>query len=72
MEWKTIDSAPKNGDYILCFDGDKKIICYWSDYEDDGSSWCTHLFGRQKGWNDWQNEIHHPTHWTELPEDPKE
>lgn len=61
---------PKDGTAFLGFCGDYQIVCYWSDYVDDGNSWCTHSFGRQKGWNDFHYETHNPTHWMPLPKLP--
>jgi hypothetical protein len=55
---------------IICYVHDYQIVCHWSDFEDDGTSWCTHAFDRIKGWNDFQNEVHHPTHWMPLPKPP--
>lgn len=70
-KWISIESAPKDNGDILCYCNDYQIVCSWSDFEDGGSSWCTHAFGRQKGWNDYNYEIHHPTHWMPLPKPPK-
>lgn len=67
MKWNLIESAPKDGEDILCYDQGTFIVCQWSDFEDDGTSWCTHAFGREKGWNDYNYEIHHPSHWMPLP-----
>lgn len=72
FKWKPIDSAPKNGDDILGYCDDYQIVLRWNEYEDDGSSWCTHMFGKMKGWEDFNNENHQPTHWCELPEAPNE
>lgn len=72
MKWISMEKAPKDGTDILCMCKDYQIICAWSDYEDDGTSWSSDAFGRQKGWNDFHYEIHHPTHWMPLPEPPKD
>lgn len=75
MNWIKIDSAPKDGEDILCFckaTSDYQIVCHWSEYEDDGTSWCTHNFGREKGWNDYQCETHNPSYWMPLPKPPED
>jgi len=72
MEWQLIETAPKDGEDILCFCGDYQIVLSWNDFDDDGSSWCTHAFGRYKGWEDYNNEHHTPILWMPLPNPPEE
>ena len=71
MNWLPIECAPKDGEDILCYVDDYLIVCRWNEFEDDGTSWCPQVWTQQKGWNDYQNELHYPTHWMPLPKPPK-
>ena len=60
MEWKPIDTAPKDGTKILMFDGETMQIVDWDKLDYWGTSDCG------SGWRDeW-----YPTHWMPLPEAP--
>jgi len=34
-EWMKINSAPKDGTDILCYEDGVQFVCCWSDYEDE-------------------------------------
>ena len=72
MNWNEIENAPKDNEDILCYCDDYQIVLRWIEYEDDGSSWCPQVFNQKNGWNDYQNQIHYPTYWMPLPENPKD
>lgn len=66
-EWKTIDSAPKDGTYILLFQPDAlepdMTVCAWFDdwwMACDGKNPELPLRGKQ------------PTHWCPLPNPPEQ
>jgi len=64
MEWKTIDSAPKDGTLILlAVKTVPVLIGWWHDSVDGDPDWFTddgeHLTGDMT-----------PTHWMPLPDDP--
>lgn len=62
MEWKSIESAPKDGtEIILCeadpIQGQRIFVGYW----------------RKKAWRQphvWKGPTLNPTHWAELPSPP--
>lgn len=66
-QWKTIDSAPKDGTRILVTDGDMLEVCEW------GETRCLNFPGnmgwRYGGGDDYSsyNQIYYPTHWLPLP-----
>lgn len=69
MEWRTIDSAPKDGTDILVFH--PETIEYLASIE-------TTYFDTEIGWVDQSGENSlvdlygsEPTHWMPLPESPK-
>lgn len=64
MEWKTIDSAPKNEvDVLVSIKGAPPRVAAYFDYGDDGAGWFT--FERP------DDQIF-PTHWMPLPPPPKD
>lgn len=75
-EWKTIDSAPKDGTVVLLF-----CPKSWDSEGVRVGWWCTspaeHNFD-DSGWYDDESASHdvsdlygEPTHWMPLPEPPK-
>ena len=67
MNWKDIETAPKDGTRVLVFSGDWIAIAYWKS---DAQIWCV--------WDceDYFPSVHlvgddAPTHWMPLPEPPK-
>lgn len=66
LDWKPIETAPKDGTPILVYDPNP-----WLDpYSVITVSWDT----QRKCWSEITGElyaIYYPTHWMELPEKPK-
>lgn len=73
--WRTIDSAPKDGTWIIAWDGSKVAPASWTDDTGDFGSgdigWCygdTHWGGvLYEGIN---LMVAQPTHWQPLPPPP--
>jgi len=63
-EWKPIDTAPRDGTYVLGYrEGEGWMtVIYWSDYLYKGGNWRA-LYCEKGDW--W------PTHWMPLPQPPK-
>lgn len=60
VEWRPIDTAPKDYSTILLAGCDYIVVGYWSErFEKFFDSWGEH-------------EIEGPTHWARLPEPPEE
>lgn len=61
-DWRPIETAPKNGRYILGWiDGDIVRICWGAEKLDNSGYWfCAHYFEPE------------PTHWMPCPPPPKE
>lgn len=55
--WQPISTAPKDGTFILAFDGEVRVMI-WS------------LFFR-RGWISGNADEREPTHWMPLPEPPR-
>ena len=83
-EWKTIDSAPKDGDQIICWTPEGVDVCWYEETDGDGpqtkgsdSGWFGFLhgtypgrsFGNPKFFYEASNQ---PTHWQPLPQPPEE
>lgn len=68
QRWLPIETAPKDGGYLLVFDGDteapQRWIVSWAEFEGDpdGGSWLTSELATIAG----------PTLWMPLPEPAKE
>ena len=64
MEWKTIDTAPKDGTEILCYPSDESSVCIveWNP-DRNGGSWVDPCEGYY---------TFKPTHWMPLPKAPEE
>lgn len=64
MEWKPIESAPRDDyeDVLLWSDG-AALIGYW-----DGYAWCSFDTSVANAYGDLQRK---PTHWMPLPEPPE-
>jgi hypothetical protein len=64
-EWKTIESAPKDGTWFLAWENDtipKVITVYWRKHSrNKNGGWWT-------SFNMWKAQ---PTHWMPLPEPPQ-
>jgi Lar family restriction alleviation protein len=57
--WQPIETAPRDGAWILAWDGSQQLILWWSD--------------RLSGWtfnNDWEILEESVTHWQPLPSPP--
>lgn len=59
MEWKTIDSAPKDDTHILVSDGRSVEKAY---FDKDIMKWCEAWDGDQDF-----DSLFDPTHWMPLP-----
>jgi hypothetical protein len=60
MTWQPIETAPRDGTDILCWDGDSVSITYWS------------LYAKKWAWSDtYLEDVTHWTHWMPLPEPPQ-
>ena len=82
-EWRTIDSAPKDGTEILLWTPEGIDVSCWSELEEDGqqsmghdAGFCGLLTcadpGRHMGNPEFFREaVNQPTHWMPLPEPPK-
>ena len=56
MNWKPIETAPKDGTKILAFKNGAKFVCYWCDF---AGGWIRDTF-----------DCGGITHWMPLPPDP--
>lgn len=73
MEWKPIETAPKDG---------TRILAYWPDVHGNYSATQTETwFGPRRAPNEqlcwqsvyeWGDEFVYPTHWTPLPPPPQD
>lgn len=70
--WKTIDSAPKDGTFILGYWGERIYphgfltryeVTYWISHDEVYGDWYSPVTG---------DDILAPTHWQPLPPPPKE
>lgn len=57
-EWQLIDSAPKDGTLILVYNKAFKVVAFWHP-------------GRDCWRNQYQGNVHGPTHWMPLPGSPE-
>lgn len=63
MDWKPIETAPKDGTRFLAYEHQSDYNHYECWWQSDFAEW--------EGWqNDWDSEPI-PTHWMPLPEPPK-
>lgn len=64
--WKPIATAPKDGRQILC-----GVFCFYDEWE---SAVCRYVDGKFVYYDedDSKTEFGSPTHWTEIPDPPKE
>ena len=80
MEWQPIETAPRDGTWLLLAngicDGDegdrtsRPVTAQWTDYLNGGINSC---YGRwQFAWYDggYVGEYENPTHWMQLPKTP--
>ena len=66
MEWQTIETAPKDGTFVLI---------YWPTMSIYQYPLCAFNHGDEYGWELVSNRDYgevYPTHWMPLPEPPKE
>lgn len=72
-EWRPIESAPKDGPYILIWSAEESraYVGQWYayDYSPDGYDWVEPP--QRWGDHDLGSPISRPTHWMPLPEPPK-
>lgn len=66
QDWKTIDSAPKDGTWFLgwikSYEGDGTMICKWNPEHNIWHLYCAPLI---------LSMMFQPTHWTNIPEGPQ-
>ncbi len=63
-KWQPIETAPKDGDWVLSWDGECLAIVHWSEYYEG------FIVSHDAEEYAWQN--YSPTHWMPLPEPPDE
>ena len=68
MKWLPIDSAPKDGSYILLFTSHGIAECYW-DYDRWEQTAC---YSTYDGWGGSVRVYGTPTHWMPSPVPPEE
>lgn len=83
MEWKPIETAPKDGTHFLGYNGDEtysfsNIKETWMDKYAEGSigyaKWIEGEIPRNSGWGYIERDAFYhwkPTHWMPMPEYPK-
>lgn len=76
MEWKPIESAPKDGSWIACWDGEKVHPVCWVDdpmHHDEpytGWAYADETWGGVL-WEGYNQVEDQPSHWMPLPSPPK-
>lgn len=81
-EWHPIDSAPKDGTWILLAGGKTSEDYYLPDHADESRRCSVGAWYEEPGWDGcwkigfwdgaWRTEYEKPTHWMPLPEAPNE
>ena len=65
MEWQPIGTAPKDGKYFICFNGDEMMIL------NQPPGCAIGRWHKTRGkWNGAFERFDNPTHWMPLPEAP--
>ena len=73
-QWQPIETAPKDGTYILCIvNNSRPSIVHWGCYFDKGMFGCDpETFMSEEEFEDyWNNVSYEPTHWMPLPTPPE-
>lgn len=71
MKWRTIRTAPKNGERVLVTDGIIVEIAFWAeDYNTRKKSWCIAHSGDDFATGSYYAHAE-PTHWQPLPPPPE-
>ena len=65
MTWQPIDTAPKDGTWVLLWTGNECRIAMWDEWEDPECPVTQGWFDDGDGMY-----IENPTHWMPLPEAP--
>ena len=65
MEWKPIETAPKDDTRILIYDGTDVVVVRWEETSDHDKD-----RGWPDGWYDAGTFLYAATHWMPLPEPP--
>lgn len=69
MRWQPIETAPKNGSEILVRYGETVSVVHW---DEDAAEMYDGVGWRDIGDMGWGGTVGlEPTHWTPLPEPPK-
>jgi len=63
-EWRTIDSAPRDGTWIIIWDG---TSVHQASYSERWHGWFD-TYGLYE--DPWEGNKSHPTHWMPLPAPP--
>lgn len=66
MEWKPIETAPKDGTDVLLFANDSIAIAAWQTDWPNRGEWATGYSCADYG----DYYVKNPTHWMSLPEPP--
>ena len=79
MNWQPIETAPKDGTWVLLFGGktseddymrtgvliERPVTAFWNNSECYDEYWAFAFWD-----GDWREEYSDPTHWMPLPEPP--
>jgi len=66
-EWKNISTAPKDGTFILIYDGEY-ALCKWGEAQ-DGNGWVSENYWASEDGASFRQ--YHPKKWHNLPEPPE-
>ena len=78
MNWQPIETAPKDGRWILLYANNRQFEKYrcsiavakwhtWNGYGADEIGW----YVSDENCHEFTREVHDPTHWMPLPEPPQ-
>ena len=72
MEWQHIESAPRDGTWIIAWDGKSvQPVCWAEGYPDEYNGWAYGSAYWGGTLYEGVNEVsEHPTHWMPLPPPP--
>ena len=66
-EWQPIETAPKDGTYILVYGPEEWDMVLWHPYWGDCGAWCR---VQTADYDNDNREVRNPTHWQPLPPPP--
>ena len=72
LNWNLIETAPKDGTHILLWDGAKRVLAFWGEYE---NGWMVpweddNLLSSAHNNEGEYAQVRNPSHWIPLPEAP--